>query len=90
MFELYDVVIVPLILGVVEMFKREGVSKKLLPFIALVDFLPADYTVVRKVHLKRVTSNRCSFMCNSWILYCMRNGYGIQDISFTKCATIDR
>ncbi|QUW23545.1 hypothetical protein JSQ81_08605 [Sporosarcina sp. Marseille-Q4063] len=36
MFELYDVVIIPLILGIVEMFKRAGVSKKLLPFIALV------------------------------------------------------
>ncbi|WP_172373324.1 hypothetical protein [Sporosarcina jiandibaonis] len=36
MFELYDVIIIPLILGIVEVFKRAGVSKKLLPFIALV------------------------------------------------------
>ena len=36
MFELYDVVIIPLIVGIVEVFKRAGVSKKLLPFIALV------------------------------------------------------
>ncbi|WP_368668800.1 hypothetical protein [Sporosarcina sp. 6E9] len=28
-------VIIPLIMGIVEMFKRAGVSKKLLPFIAL-------------------------------------------------------
>ena len=36
MFEIYDVVIIPLILGIVELFKRAGVSKKVLPFIALV------------------------------------------------------
>lgn len=36
MFELYDVVIIPLILGCVELFKRAGVSKKVLPFIAMV------------------------------------------------------
>jgi L-cystine uptake protein TcyP (sodium:dicarboxylate symporter family) len=36
MFELYDVVIIPLIVGIVEMFKRAGVSKKLLPFIAVI------------------------------------------------------
>jgi L-cystine uptake protein TcyP (sodium:dicarboxylate symporter family) len=35
-FELYDVVIIPLIVGIVEMFKRAGVSKKLLPFIAVI------------------------------------------------------
>ena len=35
MFEIYDVVILPLIMGIVEMFKRAGVSKKVLPFIAL-------------------------------------------------------
>lgn len=35
MFEIYDVVIIPLILGIVELFKRVGVSKKVLPFIAL-------------------------------------------------------
>ena len=36
MFEVYDVVLIPLILGIVELFKRAGVSKKVLPFIALV------------------------------------------------------
>lgn len=36
MFELYDVVIIPLIVGIVEMFKRAGVSKKLLPFIGVI------------------------------------------------------
>jgi L-cystine uptake protein TcyP (sodium:dicarboxylate symporter family) len=36
MFELYDVVIIPLIMGIVEMFKKAGVSKKLLPFIAVI------------------------------------------------------
>ena len=35
MFEIYDVVIIPLILGIVELFKRAGVSKKILPFIAV-------------------------------------------------------
>jgi len=36
MFEIYDVVLIPLIMGLVELFKRAGVSKKILPFIALV------------------------------------------------------
>ena len=35
MFEIYDVVLIPLILGIVELFKRAGVNKKVLPFIAL-------------------------------------------------------
>lgn len=35
MFEVYDIVIVPFILGIVELFKRIGVSKKFLPFISL-------------------------------------------------------
>lgn len=35
MFEIYDIVIVPFILGIVEVFKRAGVSKKILPFISL-------------------------------------------------------
>lgn len=35
MFEIYDVVLIPLIMGIVELFKRAGVSKKFLPFIAL-------------------------------------------------------
>ena len=32
MFEIYDVVIIPLILGIVELFKMAGVSKKVSPF----------------------------------------------------------
>jgi len=36
MFEIYDVVIIPLIIGLVELFKKAGVNKKYLPFIALV------------------------------------------------------
>lgn len=36
MFEIYDVVIIPLILGLVELCKKAGVNKKILPFIALV------------------------------------------------------
>lgn len=35
MFEIYDVVLIPLILGFVELFKRAGVNKKVLPFIAV-------------------------------------------------------
>ncbi|MBS4209453.1 hypothetical protein [Bacillus sp. FJAT-50079] len=35
MFEIYDVVLIPLIMGIVEMFKKAGVNKKYLPFIAL-------------------------------------------------------
>lgn len=36
MFEIYDVVLIPLIMGIVELFKKAGVSKKILPLIALV------------------------------------------------------
>lgn len=36
MFQIYDVVLIPLIMGVVELFKRAGINKKILPFIALV------------------------------------------------------
>lgn len=36
MFEIYDVVLIPLIMGIVELFKKAGVSRKILPFIALV------------------------------------------------------
>lgn len=36
MFEIYDVVILPLIVGIVEIFKIAGVSKKYLPLISLV------------------------------------------------------
>lgn len=36
MFEIYDVVLIPLIMGIVELFKRAGISKKILPFIALI------------------------------------------------------
>lgn len=36
MFEIYDIVIIPFILGIVELFKRAGVGKRFLPFIALI------------------------------------------------------
>lgn len=35
MFEIYDVLIIPLILGIVEIFKRAGIDAKWLPFISL-------------------------------------------------------
>lgn len=36
MFALYDVVLIPLIVGIVEVFKRAGVPKKFLPLISLI------------------------------------------------------
>ncbi len=36
MFEIYDVAIIPLILGVVELFKKGGLSAKYSPFVAVV------------------------------------------------------
>lgn len=36
MFEAYDVILVPLILGLVELFKRARLPKKLLPVVSLV------------------------------------------------------
>lgn len=36
MFEVYDVVLIPLIMGIVELLKRAGINKKLLPLISLV------------------------------------------------------
>ncbi|CAM4259605.1 hypothetical protein [Lederbergia lenta] len=35
MFEIYDVALIPLIIGLVELMKRAGVNKRILPFIAL-------------------------------------------------------
>ncbi|MEK3887696.1 hypothetical protein [Bacillus sp. FSL K6-3431] len=35
MFEIYDVVLIPFILGLVELFKKAGVNNKVLPFIAI-------------------------------------------------------
>ena len=35
MFEIYDVVLIPLIMGIVELLKKAGVSKKILPLVAL-------------------------------------------------------
>ncbi len=35
MFEIYDVVLIPLIMGLVELFKQVGISKKILPIISL-------------------------------------------------------
>lgn len=36
MFQLYDVAIIPLILGVVELFKRSGLPAKYAPLIAVI------------------------------------------------------
>ncbi|MBS4172615.1 hypothetical protein [Bacillus sp. FJAT-49736] len=36
MLQIYDVAIIPLIIGVVELFKRAGLSKKYSPFIAVI------------------------------------------------------
>lgn len=36
MFEIYDVAILPIIIGLVELFKKVGVPAKALPFIALI------------------------------------------------------
>jgi len=36
MFEVYNVAIIPLILGLVELFKRAGISTRWSPFIAVV------------------------------------------------------
>lgn len=36
MFEVYDVVLIPLIVGIVELFKKAGLSKKMSPLISLV------------------------------------------------------
>ena len=53
MFEIYDVVIIPLILGIVELFKRAGVSKKVLPFIALVIGIVVGVIYVAEFDLKQ-------------------------------------
>jgi uncharacterized membrane protein YGL010W len=36
MLQIYDVAIIPLILGIVELFKRAGIPKKYSPFIAVI------------------------------------------------------
>lgn len=36
MFEIYNIAIIPLILGLVELFKRAGVSNRFSPFIAVI------------------------------------------------------
>ncbi len=36
MFEVYNIAIIPLILGLVELFKRAGVSNRLSPFVAVI------------------------------------------------------
>ena len=53
MFEVYDVVLIPLILGIVELFKRAGVSKKVLPFIALVIGIAVGVIYVADFDLKQ-------------------------------------
>lgn len=53
MFEVYDVVLIPLILGIVELFKRAGVNKKVLPFIALVIGIAVGVIYVADFDLKQ-------------------------------------
>jgi hypothetical protein len=53
MFEVYDVVLIPLILGIVELFKRAGVSKNVLPFIALVIGIAVGVIYVADFDLKQ-------------------------------------
>lgn len=36
MFEVYNIAIIPLVLGLVELFKRAGVSTKYSPFVAVI------------------------------------------------------
>lgn len=36
MFEVYNIAIIPLVLGLVELFKRAGVSAKYSPFVAVI------------------------------------------------------
>lgn len=53
MFEVYDIVIIPLILGLVELFKQAGVSKKALPFIALLIGIIVGVVYVTDFDLKQ-------------------------------------
>jgi len=53
MFEVYDIVIIPLILGLVELFKQAGVSKKVLPFIALLIGIIVGVVYVTDFDLKQ-------------------------------------
>ena len=53
MFEIYDVVIVPFILGLVELFKRAGVNKKVLPFIAVIIGIVIGIVYVAEFNLKQ-------------------------------------
>jgi len=68
MFVVYDVVLIPLILGIVELFKRAGVSKKVLPFIALVIGIAVGVIYVLKILSRRVTNNRYSFSVESLLV----------------------
>ncbi|MBP1917169.1 L-cystine uptake protein TcyP (sodium:dicarboxylate symporter family) [Lederbergia galactosidilyticus] len=53
MFEIYDVVLIPLILGVVELFKQVGVNKKILPFISLALGIIVGIVYVAEFDLKQ-------------------------------------
>lgn len=53
MFEVYDVVLIPLILGLVELFKRAGISSKVLPFIALVLGIVVGVVYIAEFDLKQ-------------------------------------
>lgn len=52
MFDIYDVALLPLIMGLVELFKRAGVSKKILPFIAIVIGITIGIVYVSNFNIK--------------------------------------
>ncbi|MBS4200259.1 hypothetical protein KHA93_11520 [Bacillus sp. FJAT-49732] len=53
MFEVYHVMIIPLILGLVELCKRAGVKKRYLPFIALLLGIVIGVVYVTNFNLKQ-------------------------------------
>ncbi|OAK72698.1 hypothetical protein [Lederbergia galactosidilytica] len=53
MFEIYDVVLIPLIVGIVQLFKQVGVNKKILPFISLVLGIVVGVVYVAEMDLKQ-------------------------------------
>lgn len=53
MFEIYDIVIIPFILGIVELFKKAGVSKRFLPFIALIAGIAIGVVYVADIDWKQ-------------------------------------
>ncbi len=53
MFEVYDVVLIPLILGLVELFKKAGINKRFLPFIAVLLGIIIGVVYVVELDLKQ-------------------------------------